>query len=75
MAFEMGTVLGVGQMDMTDITPPVDVGDDRASSSFTTPPFDRYARSVEMHAIQGRLFGELPESVDIRDSKTPTGHF
>lgn len=70
MTFEMGTPLGAGQMNATDITPPVSVGDDRAWSTFTAPPFDRHARAVEMQAIQGLLQGRLPESLEIGDSKT-----
>jgi hypothetical protein len=70
MAFEMGIVPRLGQVEITDITPPVAVGDERRSTSYSAPPFDRYMRSIDLLAIQGRLIGELPESVDIPDSKT-----
>lgn len=70
MAFEMAAVPRVGQVEITDITPPVAVGDERLSTSYSAPPFDRYMRSIELLTIQGRLIGELPESVDIADSKT-----
>lgn len=70
MAFEMAAVPAVGQVDMIDITPPVAVGDQRTDLALTAPPYDRYMRSVELLTIQGRLIGELPESVDIPDSKT-----
>jgi hypothetical protein len=70
LTFEMGTPLGVGQMTVTEITPPASVGDERAFSTFSGSPFDRNARAIEMQAIQGRLIGQLPESVEIADSKT-----
>lgn len=70
MAFEMAAAPAVGQVDIIDITPPVAVGDERTEVSFTAPPYDRYMRSMEMSAIQGRLLGELPEAVDTLDSKT-----
>jgi hypothetical protein len=67
LAFEMGTPLGVGQMNVTDITPPVSTGEERPFSSFTGSPFDRNARAVEMQAIQGRLLGQLPECLEVQD--------
>lgn len=70
MSFQMGTSLAVGQVTLTDITPPVSVGDERARITFASPPFDRFARSIEMGSIQGRAFGLLPDTVDIDDSKT-----
>jgi hypothetical protein len=70
MSFEMSASLGVGPMDAVDITPPVSIGEDRAFSSFSSSPFDRHMRSIEMGVIQGSLFAQLPDSVEIGDSKT-----
>ena len=70
MSFEMGTTLGVGQMTVTDITPPVSIGEERTFMTYTIPPFDLNARSVDMGAIQGALFGELPALSAVSDSKT-----
>jgi hypothetical protein len=70
LMFDMGCQLGVGQMDVTDITPPLSVGEDRATAIFNTPPFHRHAQAVEMQTIQGRLLGQLPDSLAIGDSKT-----
>jgi hypothetical protein len=69
LAFDMAAVPEVAHVTMIDISPPVSIGDERTAHSFSSPPFDRYMRSREMLAIQGRLLGELPESIDL-DSKT-----
>ena len=69
IAFEMAAVPAIGQVDIIDITRPVAVGDQRTEVTFSGPPYDRYMRSVELLTIQGRLIGELPESLDIPDSK------
>lgn len=70
MSFEMGVTFGVGQMTVTDITPPVSIGEECAFTTYTVPPFDRNAQSVDMGAIQGALFGELPGIDAVSDSKT-----
>ncbi len=70
ISFEMGASLGLGQMTVTDITPPLSIGDERASSIFTGSPLDRNARAVEMQAIQGVLLGQLPERTNVGDRKT-----
>jgi hypothetical protein len=70
LMFEMGSRLGIGQMDVTDITPPLTIGEDRATALFTAPPFHRHSQSVDMQVIQGRLIGQLPDSLDAGDSKT-----
>jgi hypothetical protein len=70
MSFDMGTSLGIGPMDALDITPPVSIGEERAFSSFSSSPFDRHMRSVDMGSVQGSLFAQLPRSIEIADSKT-----
>jgi hypothetical protein len=69
MSYEMGAPLAVGQVDFTDVTPPIAVGDERETGFFAAAPFSPYERGTEMEAIQGRLLGQLPESIDIGDSK------
>jgi len=69
MSFEMGAPLVVGQVDFTDVTPPVAVGDERETGFFAAAPFSPFERGAEMEAIQGRLLGQLPESIEIADSK------
>lgn len=70
MSFEMGAGLGVGQLTVVDISPPVAVGDERASNVFTTSPFDTHARAVDMGAVRGLIHGQLPDSLAVGDSKT-----
>lgn len=70
MIFDMATPMGVGAMHVMDVTPPIAVGEQRESQTYSGSPFDRNARSVEMQAIQGRLLGALPERIDLGDSKT-----
>jgi hypothetical protein len=70
LAFDMAAVPGVGQVDMIDISPPAAMGEERSTILFSEPPFDRYMRSNELLSVQGRLIGELPQSVDGLDSKT-----
>lgn len=69
MSFDMGALLVVGQVDFTDITPPIAVGDERETGFFAAAPFSPYERGAEMEAIQGRLSGQLPESIEIGDPK------
>jgi hypothetical protein len=69
MSFDMAAPLVVGQVDFTDITPPIAVGDERETGFFAAAPFSPYERGTEMEAIQGRLSGQLPESIEIGDSK------
>jgi hypothetical protein len=57
MSFEMGTPLGLGQMNVIDITPPVSIGDERDWTMFTNAPIDRHARAIDMQAVQGVLLG------------------
>jgi hypothetical protein len=70
LAFEMAAVPNAAQVDMINISPPVSAGDERRSFSFSEPPFDRYMRANELSANEGRIIGELPESVDGLESKT-----
>jgi hypothetical protein len=70
MSFEMATPLGLGQMNVIDITPPVSIGDERDWAAFASAPTDRHARAIDMQAVQGMVLGRLPESVEIGDSKT-----
>ena len=69
MSFQMGTPIEIGQSDIVDVTPPVSVGDERASEMFALSPFDSNARQVEMQAIQGILWGQLPDISIIQDSR------
>lgn len=69
MSFTMGVALYAGQVMVTDITPPIAVGDQRRAVAWSEPTFDT-PRSVEMGAIRGELLGSLPESLDLRESKT-----
>jgi hypothetical protein len=70
MSFHMGVVLIGGATTITDVTLPAAVGDERTFRSFSSPPFDLNARAVDMNAVRGALLAELPESVDLGDSKT-----
>jgi hypothetical protein len=69
MSFEMAFVIGVGQSELIDVTPPVVVGDERNVGIFSMGPFDKNARQVEMQAIQPRLYGRLPDISVISDSR------
>lgn len=69
MTFEMGSPIGIGQTDLIDVTPPVSVGEERASSIFVAGPFDKNARQVEMQSIRGLLFGRLPDIAAVQDSR------
>jgi hypothetical protein len=68
MQFDMGSPLDAQNMMMIDITPPVAVGDHRPFFQWASPPFNRPLESG-MLAIQASLYGELPESEDIGNSK------
>jgi|SRR6187549_1100336 len=70
MSFDMGAPLTIGQVEISDITPPIAIGDERETSIYgAPPPFSLSARSIEMQAIQGRMLGQLPASLEIDDSK------
>lgn len=69
MSFQMGSVIVVGATDAIDVTPPVAEGDQRAIDIFADSPFDRNARLVEMEAIRGLLFGQLPDISIIGSSR------
>jgi hypothetical protein len=69
MSFDMGAPLPIGQVDVSDITPPIAIGDERETSMYGAPPFSLNARSVEMQAIQGRMLGQLPDSLEVDNSK------
>ncbi len=69
MSFQMGAAIGIGQSEVVDVTPPVSVGENRACEVFALSPFDRNARQVEMQAIQGLLWGQLPDISVIEDSR------
>lgn len=69
MSFDMGCPLALGQVMAIDVSPPLSSGEQRDMAIFASSPFDVNARSVEMSAIQGRLSGELPGSIDLSDSK------
>ncbi|WP_447707368.1 hypothetical protein [Mycobacterium sp. C31M] len=69
LSFQMATTIYSGQMEIFDVTPPIKVGEERPHFMWSSPPFDRQ-RFIEMLAIRGNLLGALPESVDLKDSKT-----
>jgi hypothetical protein len=69
MAFQMGTPIGVGQSYLVDVTPPVAAGDDRRFEQFPMSPCDKNARQVEMQAIRGLVWGQLPDISSIQDSR------
>jgi hypothetical protein len=69
MSFEMAAPFVVGQVNFTDITPPLAVGDEREFGLYAAPPFSLFERSEEMQALQGSVYGELPESIEVEDSK------
>lgn len=69
MSFDMGAPLPIGQVEVSDITPPIAIGDELETSIYAAPPFSLNARSVEMQAIQGRMLGQLPDSLEIDNSQ------
>ena len=69
MSFEMGAAIPLGQTEVVDITEPVAIGDERETVIFSDSRFDRYARQMEMQAIQGLALGRLPDLGTISDSK------
>jgi hypothetical protein len=40
ITFDMGTQLGIGQMEIIDVTPPLAIGEDRTMEIYNPPPFN-----------------------------------
>jgi hypothetical protein len=69
LSFQMGAAIGVDQVNLLDITPPVAVGDVRTLQVFAGSPFGRFQRGVDMQAVRGQLLGCFPATLDRGDSR------
>jgi len=68
LSFQIAATIGVDQVNVIDITPPVSVGEERAFQFFGGSPYGSFQRGVDLEAVRGQLLGRFPADLDTGNS-------